>query len=81
MDVPPDNASLVALSLPLFIGAGTINGTAVAAARAGPDMYYLVDNALLDGPPVWVHESEVERCAVASLPRRKPAPGRTTRAS
>ncbi len=81
MDVPPDNASLVALSLPLFIGAGTVNGTAVAAARAGPDMYYLVDNALLDGPPVWVHESEVERCAVASLPGGKPAPGRSKQAS
>jgi hypothetical protein len=23
-----------------------------------------------DGPPLWVHESEVERCAVAALPSR-----------
>jgi hypothetical protein len=81
MDVPPAKASLLALSVPLFIGAGIVNGTALAAARSGQDMYYLVDNALLDGPPVWVHESEVERCAVASLPGGKPPPGRAKPAS
>ena len=76
MQAPPENASLLALTLPLFIDAGAVKGTAVAAARADQDMYYLVDNALLDGPPVWVHESEVERCAVAALPRAKTAPAR-----
>jgi len=72
MDAPPEDAQLVPLSLPLFVGTRAVNGTAVMAARAGADMYYLVDNALLDGPPVWVHESEIERCAVAAVPTTRP---------
>jgi hypothetical protein len=67
---PPVEAAVVPLALPLFISAGAIHGTAIAAARAGNDMYYLVDNALVDGPPLWVHEGEVERCVVAALPVR-----------
>jgi hypothetical protein len=63
---PPEDATVVALALPLFVGAGAINGTALALARSGADMYYLVDNALIDGPPVWVHEAAVERCSVAT---------------
>ncbi|MEA2294965.1 MAG: hypothetical protein QOE86_2604 [Solirubrobacteraceae bacterium] len=66
--IPPDDATMLALSLPLFIGAGAVNGTALAAARSGADMYYLVDNAPLEGPPVWVHESAIERCSIARLP-------------
>lgn len=69
---PPEEAEVVPLSLPLFVTAGAVKGIALAAARAGEEMYYLVDNALPDGPPVWVGEAEVERCAVAALPSRTP---------
>jgi hypothetical protein len=65
---PPQNAVVFALALPLYVDAGAVHGIAVAAARAAEDMYYLVDNALLDGPPVWLAEGEVERCRVATLP-------------
>jgi hypothetical protein len=53
------------LALALFLTAGAVNGTAVALARAGNELFYLVDNAAVDGPPVWVHEGEVESCRVA----------------
>jgi hypothetical protein len=62
----PEDATVVALALPLFVGAGTVTGTAVALARSGAELYYLVDNAPLDGPPVWVHEAAIERCSVAT---------------
>jgi hypothetical protein len=65
---PPKDARLLALALPLFVKAGAVNGTALVVARAGDDLYYLVDNVLPDGPPLWVHEGEVERCFVAALP-------------
>jgi small neutral amino acid transporter SnatA (MarC family) len=65
--IPPDDASVVPLAAPLFVGAGAVNGTAVAAARSGADMYYLVDNAALGGPPVWIHERSIERCSVAAF--------------
>jgi hypothetical protein len=26
-----------------------------------------VDNATVDGPPVWVHEGQIEKCVVAPL--------------
>jgi hypothetical protein len=58
----------VALGLPLFISAGVINGTAFALARADDELYYLVDHATVDGPPVWVHEGEVDKCFIAPLP-------------
>ena len=68
---PPPDAAVVALSLPLFVSAGAINGTALALARSGGgELYYLVDNATIDGPPVWVHEAEIEKCAVAPLGAR-----------
>jgi hypothetical protein len=73
MTDPPAGAAVVALTLPLFVTAGAVSGTAVALARAGTETYYLVDNAMLDGPPVWLHETEVGRCAVAPvLVRREP---------
>ena len=73
MTDPPADAAVVALTLPLFVTAGAVSGTAVALARAETATYYLVDNATLDGPPVWLHESELERCAVAPvLVRREP---------
>jgi hypothetical protein len=65
---PPENAQMLALALPLFVKAGAISGTALVVARAGDELYYLVDNALPDGPPLWVGEGEVERCCVAALP-------------
>jgi hypothetical protein len=58
---------LVALAMPLLVSAGAVNGTAVALARHGDDLYYLVDNAAVAGPPVWVHEGEVERCTLAPV--------------
>ena len=64
---PPADATLVALAMPLFVTAGVVNGTALALARSGDELYYLVDNAAVDGPPVWVHEAEVERCALSPL--------------
>jgi hypothetical protein len=61
---PPAGTSVVPLALALSLTAGAVNGTAVALARAGNELFYLVDNAALDGPPVWVHEAEVA-CRVA----------------
>jgi hypothetical protein len=63
--IPPPDAVIFPLSLPLFVSAGPVHGTAVAAARGGDDMYYLVDNAPAEGPPLWVHEAAVDRCHVA----------------
>jgi hypothetical protein len=74
MTDPPADAAVVALTLPLFVTAGPVAGTAVALARAGVETYYLVDNAALDGPPVWLHEREVERCAVAPMLVKSAAP-------
>lgn len=37
-------------------------------ARFEDAQYYLVDNAPAEGPPIWVHEGEIERCFVAALP-------------
>ena len=65
---PPPDASLVALSLPLFMSAGAVNGTALVLARSGDELYYLVDDAGVAGPPVWVHEGEVEKCTLAPVP-------------
>jgi hypothetical protein len=72
---PPAQAQIVALSVPLFMSAGAVNGVAVAAARIEDVMYYLVDNALVDGPPLWIHEGEIERCFVAALPVTDPRIG------
>jgi hypothetical protein len=67
-DQPPAAAQIVALAVPLFVRAGTVNGVAVAMAHFADALYYLVDNALADGPPIWVREGEVEGCFVAALP-------------
>jgi hypothetical protein len=61
---PPADAAIVSLALPLFVSAGAVHGTAVALARSGEETYYLVDNAAVDGPPLWVHESVIEKCLV-----------------
>jgi hypothetical protein len=68
---PPPDATLVALALPLFVAAGSVSGTALALARSGDAVYYLIDNAAVDGPPVWVLEGEVERCMLSPLPVRQ----------
>jgi hypothetical protein len=70
---PPADTPIVALALPLFLTAGAVSGIAVALARAGGELFYLVDNAALDGPPLWVHEGEVETCRVASIGHHTPA--------
>ena len=67
MKDPPIGARIVPLAVPLSLTAGAVSGTAVALAQAGPQLFYLVDNAALDGPPVWVHEGEVEQCRVATI--------------
>jgi hypothetical protein len=64
---PREGVPLVALALPLMITAGAVNGTALAITRSGDELFYLVDNAAIDGPPLWVHEAEIERCALAPL--------------
>jgi hypothetical protein len=64
---PPPDATLVALAMPLFVSAGTVNGTALALARSGDELYYLVDNAAVAGPPVWVQEGEVEKSTLAPV--------------
>lgn len=64
---PPAATPVVALMLPLWLTAGAVNGTAIAIARAGDELFYLVDNAALDGPPLWVHEGEIEKCRVVPL--------------
>ena len=65
MTVLPAGTPVMPLALALSLTAGAVNGTAVALAQAGTDLFYLVDNAALDGPPVWVHEGEIETCRVA----------------
>jgi len=62
---PPAGTPVVPLALALSLTAGAVNGTALALAQAGNELFYLVDNAALDGPPLWVHEGEVETCRVA----------------
>jgi hypothetical protein len=63
---PPADAPLTALAVPLFVTAGVVQGIAIALARSGEELWYLVDNASADGAPVWVHEGAVERCAVVA---------------
>jgi hypothetical protein len=65
-DTPP-GAVVVPVALPMALTAGAVNGIAVALARADVALYYLVDNAALEGPPVWVHEAEVEKCRVVGI--------------
>ena len=65
MTDPPAGTPVVPLALALSLTAGAVKGTALALAQAGNEPVYLVDNAALDGPPVWVHEGEVETCRVA----------------
>jgi hypothetical protein len=67
MTSPPPDAALVALALPLFMSGGAVNGTAFVMARSGDELYYLVDDATADAPPVWLHEGEVERCTLAPV--------------
>jgi hypothetical protein len=64
---PPDGAALLALALPLVVSAGAVNGTALVVARSGAELFYLVDNATVDGPPLWVHERDIERCSLGPL--------------
>ena len=64
---PPEGVPIVALALPLMVTAGAVNGTALALARSADDLFYLVDNAAIDGPPLWVHEAEIDRFALAPL--------------
>ena len=66
MTQPPAGTPVVPLALALSLTAGAVNGTALALAQAGNELFYLVDNAALDGPPLWVHEGEVETCRVAT---------------
>ena len=65
MTDPPAGTPVVPLALALSLTAGAVSGTALALAQAGNEPVYLVDNAALDGPPLWVHEGEVETCRVA----------------
>jgi hypothetical protein len=67
----PADATLVALAVPFFVSAGAAQGTALALARSGAELYYLLDNATNGGPPVWVHEGEVERCVLAPVTVRR----------
>jgi hypothetical protein len=68
---PPPDATVVALAMPLFLSAGAVSGTALALARSGDELYYLVDNAAVAGPPVWVQEGEVEKSTLAPVPIRR----------
>lgn len=67
MVTPPDDVKIVPLALPLFMAAGAVSGTAIALARSGADLYYLVDNAAAAGPPVWVQEGEVDKCMLGPM--------------
>ena len=71
MVTPPTDAALVALGMPLFMAAGAVSGTALMVARSGDELYYLVDNAAVAGPPVWVHEGEVKTCMLTPVLVRK----------
>jgi hypothetical protein len=65
VNTPPPDATLVALALPFFMTAGAVQGTVLALARGGAELYYLVDNATAGGAPVWVGEGEVDKCVLA----------------
>ena len=65
MTDPPAGTPVVPPALALSLTAGAVKGTALALAQAGNEPVYLVDNAALDGPPLWVHEGEVETRRVA----------------
>jgi hypothetical protein len=65
---PPADAPLIPLSIPMFVSAGPVSGTAVALARGGDELWYLVDHAAADGAPVWVHEGAITKCFVAPMP-------------
>ena len=65
MTDPPAGTPVVPLALALSLTAGAVKGTAFALAQAGNEPVYLVGNAALDGPSLWVHEGEVETCRVA----------------
>jgi hypothetical protein len=67
-DEPTPDAHIVALAVPLLVTAATVGGIAIAMARDADALHCPVDNALADGPPLWVHEGEIERCFVAALP-------------
>jgi hypothetical protein len=67
MTTPPPDATLLTLTMPLFMSAGPVQGTALVLARSGVDLYYLVDNAAAEGPPVWVAEGEIEKCMLMSF--------------
>jgi hypothetical protein len=69
IELPPD-ATIIPLTLALFVSAGAVHGTAFALARSGSDLFYLVDDAVAAGPPVWVHEGEIERSNVMPAPSR-----------
>lgn len=61
----PADATLVALAMPLLVSAGAVNGTAFAPAPSGDQLYHLLDNVAVEGPPGWVSEGEVERCTLS----------------
>jgi hypothetical protein len=61
---------IVPLAIPLFMDAGPVKGTAVALCRDGRGLWYLVDHATGEGPPLWVHEGQIDRCAVAPIVSR-----------
>jgi hypothetical protein len=64
---PDAGAPITPMSIPLFVTAGPVNGIALAICRDAGGLHYLVDNAPVDGPPLWVHEAEIDRCEVAPL--------------
>jgi hypothetical protein len=64
---PSPDAAITPLAIPLFMTAGVVNGAAVALCRDSTGIHYLVDNAPADGPPIWVHEGQIERCSVLRL--------------
>jgi hypothetical protein len=72
--MPPAHSPVVPLALPLFVSAGHVGGIAFAFARDANELWYLVDHAAVDGPPVWVHEGQIEKCFVAPLPVRERMP-------
>lgn len=67
MVTPPHDREIVALSLPPFMAAGAVSGTAIAPARSEADLSYLIDNADVAGPPVWVQEGEVDKCMLEPM--------------
>jgi hypothetical protein len=63
---PPARTPVVPPALALSLTAVRSTAPRSRSRRAGNELFYPVDDAALDRPPLWVHEGEVGTCRVAT---------------